>query len=134
MPYASKAQHRLFRAMESRGELPKGTASRWMRETAHYESLPEYVSGFGADAESRDTFYDLAILGAGLLGGLVLPKRYKIWSSIAAIGLVVTRGFAKSSCHEKAAALHARAAAGEQVKTPEIDSCMGFWPKLKFAS
>lgn len=48
MPFASKAQHRLFRAMEARGELPRGTASRWYHETPHYESLPERVSGFGA--------------------------------------------------------------------------------------
>ena len=46
-PYVSKSQHRLFRALEARSELPKSTASRWMRETPHYERLPEYVSGFG---------------------------------------------------------------------------------------
>lgn len=47
-PYTSKAQHRLFRAMEARGELPRGTASRWYHETPYYESLPERVSGVGS--------------------------------------------------------------------------------------
>jgi hypothetical protein len=53
VPYASKAQHRLFRALEARGQLARGTASRWYHETPHYASLPEYVSGyygFGAAA------------------------------------------------------------------------------------
>lgn len=42
-PYASKAQHRLFRALEARGQLPRGTASRWMRETPYYSWLPERI-------------------------------------------------------------------------------------------
>lgn len=46
-PFRSKAQARLFFAKERRGELPRGTARRWMHETPHYESLPEYVSGYG---------------------------------------------------------------------------------------
>lgn len=62
-PYTSKAQHRLFRAMERRGQLPRGTASRWYHETPHYASLPEYVGCFGADApattpeEPKKTFW-----------------------------------------------------------------------------
>jgi hypothetical protein len=40
-PYTSKSQHRLFRAKESRGELPKGTSSRWMKKTKNYGKLPE---------------------------------------------------------------------------------------------
>lgn len=49
-PYASKAQHRLFRMLEARGELPRGTASRWMHETPRFSRLPEHVSGFGSVA------------------------------------------------------------------------------------
>lgn len=41
MPYKSKAQHRLFRAKEARGELKKGTASRWAHETKSLKKLPE---------------------------------------------------------------------------------------------
>lgn len=47
MPYASKAQHRLFRALEARRELPRGTASRWYHETPAYGRLPERVGSFG---------------------------------------------------------------------------------------
>ena len=41
MPYKSKAQHKKFRAMEARGDLPKGTSDRWMKETPNYDQLPE---------------------------------------------------------------------------------------------
>lgn len=41
MPYKSKAQMRAFFAMENRGELPRGTADRWARETKNIKSLPE---------------------------------------------------------------------------------------------
>jgi len=47
MPFKSKRQWRAFFAMEARGELPKGTARRWARETKaagkSYRSLPERV-------------------------------------------------------------------------------------------
>jgi hypothetical protein len=41
MPYKSKSQMRKFFAMEKRGELPKGTAKRWARETPNIKALPE---------------------------------------------------------------------------------------------
>lgn len=41
MPYQSKSQHRAFRAMEARGELPKGTSSRWAHHTKSMKKLPE---------------------------------------------------------------------------------------------
>jgi hypothetical protein len=45
MPFKSKRQWRAFFAMEARGELPKGTAEKWARETKKagksYSSLPE---------------------------------------------------------------------------------------------
>lgn len=47
MPYKSKAQHRFFRAAESRGELPKGTASNWAHHTKSLKKLPEHVSKKG---------------------------------------------------------------------------------------
>jgi hypothetical protein len=34
---------RAFFAMENRGELPKGTAERWARETKNIKRLPERV-------------------------------------------------------------------------------------------
>jgi len=41
-PFQSQAQHRLFRAMEARGELPRGTASRWAHKTrGGLKALPE---------------------------------------------------------------------------------------------
>lgn len=43
MPYASKAQARLFFAKESKGELPEGTARRWAHETKSIKKLPEHV-------------------------------------------------------------------------------------------
>jgi len=42
MPFRSKRQNRKFRAMEARGELPKGTAHRWAHETpGGVRNLPE---------------------------------------------------------------------------------------------
>jgi len=43
MPFKSKAQMRAFFAMEDRGELPKGTAKKWAKETKNISSLPEHV-------------------------------------------------------------------------------------------
>lgn len=42
-PYKSKRQMRRFFAMEKRGELEKGTARRWARETKNIKGLPERV-------------------------------------------------------------------------------------------
>ena len=39
MPFKSKAQSRKFFAMESRGEIPKGTAEEWASKT-DYSKLP----------------------------------------------------------------------------------------------
>jgi len=41
MPYKSKAQQRKFFAMESQGEIPKGTARRWAKHTPNLKNLPE---------------------------------------------------------------------------------------------
>ncbi len=41
MPFKSKAQQRKFFAMESRGEIPKGTAKKWAHETPNIKSLPK---------------------------------------------------------------------------------------------
>lgn len=42
MPFKSEAQHRLFRAKEARGELPKGTSSRWAHHTkGGVKALPD---------------------------------------------------------------------------------------------
>ena len=40
MPFKSKAQQRFMYAAESRGEVPKGTAARWQKETGD-KKLPE---------------------------------------------------------------------------------------------
>lgn len=42
MPFKSEAQRRKFYAMEERGEIPKGTTSRWEKETKD-KDLPEKV-------------------------------------------------------------------------------------------
>lgn len=45
MPIKSKAQQRFLFAAEARGDVPKGTAKRWVAETgaAKLKRLPEYV-------------------------------------------------------------------------------------------
>lgn len=40
MPFKSKAQQRFMHAAEARGDLPKGTASRWAAETKNIKDLP----------------------------------------------------------------------------------------------
>jgi len=50
MPFQSKAQQRFMFAAESRGDLKKGTAERWAKETPSIKALPERkkkASGFG---------------------------------------------------------------------------------------
>ena len=42
MPFKSKAQQRFMYAAEARGDVAKGTAERWQKETRG-ESLPERV-------------------------------------------------------------------------------------------
>jgi hypothetical protein len=43
MPFKSKAQRRFMYAAEARGEVPKGTAARWQKETDK-KKLPEKVA------------------------------------------------------------------------------------------
>jgi len=43
MPFKSKAQMGLFFAKEKRGELPKGTAKQWAKETPSIKDLPEKI-------------------------------------------------------------------------------------------
>lgn len=42
MPFKSKAQQKFFGAKESKGELPKGTTSRWAKHTPDMKKLPEH--------------------------------------------------------------------------------------------
>jgi hypothetical protein len=49
MPFKSEAQRRWMHAAEARGEVPKGTASRWEHHTKNKKDLPEHVS----DAEKK---------------------------------------------------------------------------------
>ena len=42
MPFKSEAQRKKFHAMEKRGEMSKGTAKRWEKETPKGK-LPEKV-------------------------------------------------------------------------------------------
>lgn len=41
MPFESKAQMRWMFAAEERGEIPKGTARRWLKHTKNVKRLPE---------------------------------------------------------------------------------------------
>lgn len=43
MPFKSEAQRRFMYAAEARGEVPKGTAKRWAKETPKLKALPEYA-------------------------------------------------------------------------------------------
>ena len=45
MPFKSKAQMKKFFAMEKRGEMKKGTAERWAKETPNIKKLPKRVKG-----------------------------------------------------------------------------------------
>lgn len=54
MPFKSKAQRRFFYAAESRGELPRGTARRWEKETPKGKKLPEKVKQAAFDQGVRD--------------------------------------------------------------------------------
>ena len=43
MPFKSKAQMRRFFAMEEKGDIPKGTAEKWLKETKDVSKLPERI-------------------------------------------------------------------------------------------
>ena len=43
MPFLSKRQMKKFFALEDEGELPKGTAKKWLKETKNVKKLPEKV-------------------------------------------------------------------------------------------
>jgi len=52
MPFKSRAQHRLFRLLERRGELDPGTTAAWLAEThAGLAKLPETVAARRKTAE-----------------------------------------------------------------------------------
>lgn len=44
MPFKSKAQQKWMFIAEKRGELPKGTAKRWAKETPNIKSLPAKIN------------------------------------------------------------------------------------------
>ena len=57
MPFKSKAQQKWMFAAEARGEVPKGTARRWAKETPSIKSLPERKGkGKGLTASIRKRF------------------------------------------------------------------------------
>lgn len=43
MPFKSKSQQRKFFSMEGRGEIAKGTAEDWMKETPNFKTLPKKI-------------------------------------------------------------------------------------------
>ncbi len=45
MPFKSRKQQRFMFAAEKRGDLPRGTAERWARDTPNIKRLPERASG-----------------------------------------------------------------------------------------
>lgn len=57
MPFKSEAQRRWMYAAEARGEVPKGTAARWEKETSA-KDLPEHV------ADQKKESVDLSMLQA----------------------------------------------------------------------
>lgn len=63
MPFKSKAQMRLFFAKERRGELPKGKAKEWAKETKSISSLPERKSKKKTSKKASDVMQD-ALLDA----------------------------------------------------------------------
>lgn len=87
MPFKSKAQQRFMFAAENRGQLPKGTAERWARETPNIKNLPEKVKKTRKQA-ALITAYNIGFQqalrennlekNAGLVGGL-LSKSAPYW-------------------------------------------------------
>lgn len=61
VPYRSTSQHHKFRAMESRGELPKGTASEWAHHTPNLKSLPKHVKKPKKRKKGRAAMYKAAL-------------------------------------------------------------------------
>ena len=91
MPFKSKAQARAFFAMEKKGDLPKGTAMQWAKETpGGIKSLPEKKAGDNMRllialtekkaAETSEAIGSLMGLPINILTGAVgaaLPKMTK---------------------------------------------------------
>lgn len=61
MPFRSKAQQRWMFAAEARGEVPPGTARRWMEETPNFKRLPERVGRKTGRPRKRDRRAEMAI-------------------------------------------------------------------------
>lgn len=66
MPFQSKSQLRKFHAMESSGELPKGTASRWAKHTPNMKSLPEKKADDGLEKRAFVASFVLGCARAGV--------------------------------------------------------------------
>ncbi len=56
MPFKSKAQMRFMFAAEERGELPKGTAKRWLKHTKNIKNLPKKKKNIKKKASSLSSF------------------------------------------------------------------------------
>ena len=63
MPYKSRSQQRAFFAMEAKGELPKGTAKKWMKHTTNFNELPDKVKAEKKAAFKVAFLTKLATLG-----------------------------------------------------------------------
>lgn len=86
MPFRSQAQRRFFYAAEARGDMPRGTARRWERETAKGRRLPEKVAHLTEDTGEFSMTPKTAAFDSGVCAGL---------EKVAAAGAVpglVTRG------------------------------------------
>jgi hypothetical protein len=55
MPFKSKAQQKLFFAKEARGELPKGKAEEWAKETPNIKNLPEKLGKKKTKSKKKTT-------------------------------------------------------------------------------
>lgn len=53
MPFKSEAQRRFMYAAEKRGEVKRGTAKRWERETPKGRKLPKRVKHRSANRKSK---------------------------------------------------------------------------------
>jgi uncharacterized protein YcfJ len=82
VPFKSKAQMRKFYAMESKGELSKGTAKEWAHKTPNTKKLPEKVNKMKTAAEldemlrgSGATTGQAVGAPVGGVGGAILGSR-----------------------------------------------------------
>jgi len=77
-PFKSQAQRRFMYAAERRGDVPKGTATRWQKETPKSKKLPERVKA----AASKEALSQLT-RSKKLLTSALSSGSSSVWGMLA---------------------------------------------------